>query len=90
MMSYDRYEGFTNYVTWLVCNLLLNDSDYYDAVKQLNSSCSDLELLAEGLERFVLDLVPCLDGIAGDLLSVAVAMVDWHDIADYLKNNYTW
>lgn len=97
-MRYEEYNGYTNYVTWLVFTMLDNEEStqkmlYYWTLEILDNTLGDKEqsadLLAEWLEDYVEDNRPMMSYFYNDLLEVAIGEIDYKDIAEALiESNY--
>lgn len=90
-----RYNGWTNYETWLVNLWLDNDQGSQEAVTDLARECFSIEDedhgasdLAARLEEFVAELyeVPTA-GLIADLVNAALGSVDWREIATHAIDN---
>jgi len=89
MSEDNKYNGWSNYETWLV--KLWLDNDEYICNHQMPEWASDCDgsvgVLADTVKEFVADpengLVPDFEtGLGADLLSAALSSVDWFEIAE--------
>jgi hypothetical protein len=79
------YNGFTNKETWLV-NLWANES-FADYMDYSQSEGYDTKATAETYKDYVLDMLETSgatveDAFAQDLISHALADVNWQELAD--------
>lgn len=91
----DKYNGWSNYETWVVDLWLTNDKDSYDCLTQeaqvhYNDAQTGPHLTREqiathklsvSLELMLEKCAPELSGVYGDLLSHALRKVDWLELA---------
>jgi hypothetical protein len=89
-MDTQKYNGWTNYATWLV-NLHFDNLDFTDEVEL--GAFDDMD--ADGIRCHVAAWIQMfvesyLDEVAGtdnlfvlDVISTTINDVDWHDIADH-------
>lgn len=97
MFDNNRYNGWANYETWLANLWLTNDYGLFSLIEETsqsifedcdnNSDEASIEL-ANWLEDFTkTELIPELQGFAGDLLNSAVSEIDWAELAlSYLSD----
>jgi len=93
----ERYNGWRNYETWLVCLWLTNEessSKYWELLAAelwRDAKSSDIltreqvarHTLAERLKDEILEHNPCPEAcLYADLLHAAISEVDWYEIAD--------
>jgi hypothetical protein len=64
-----------------------NDEGVYWHSRLLNRTHRDINSLARALKDLVDELMPPLDGLAGDLLSYALEGVDWDEIAQAIRED---
>lgn len=100
-MNTQKYNGWTNYETWLV-NLWMDNEEgsqsYYSEKAQevYDSAQADAPFTRE--ERATLDLadmlkdeyaeaVPEVTGLWADMINAALSEVDWHEIAEHYIEN---
>ena len=95
-MTLMTYQDWRNYETWAVNLWLTNSRRRYELCKDMardalrvKTSVTGLEprhRLADDLAALVGDVVPEKDAVSlvGDLLSHALEVVDWHEIAESL------
>jgi hypothetical protein len=78
------YNGWTNKATWLVKLWMDNDQYTYSYwIEQVNKN-TDSYQLADELEHYHQDILPEHTGLLADLLSSALAEVNWIEIAQSL------
>jgi hypothetical protein len=77
-----QYNGWTNKETWLV-NLWLGDSLVTDAGSSMEIDAAWVKEVADML----LDGAVSDFGLASDLLEMALASVNWEEIAAHYKND---
>jgi predicted DNA-binding protein len=89
-MDTQKYNGWTNYATWMV-NLHFGNLDFTDDVE--SGVFDDMD--ADGIRCHVASLIKelvksYLDEVAGtdslfvrDIMNATINDVDWHDIADH-------
>jgi hypothetical protein len=90
-MNDTTYNGWSNYQTWNVNLWLSNEEPLYDKVRGMAERYKDADDkdaarigLADDLRPFVEQMVfgdEEVYGIRGDLLTHALGMVDWYEIA---------
>ena len=91
MMSTERYNGWTNYETWLVNVWMSNDQGAYERWEEVATELvadnpdSARERLAEQLKDSVSDESPTVDdaSLYADLLNAAICIVDWRELAEH-------
>jgi len=80
------YNGWVNYETWLVALWIDNDQGLYEEARRIVREGGDLK---DYIEEII-----CLSfgdesswptGLVGDLLTSALAEVEWRDIAEHLE-----
>lgn len=80
-MSDTEYNGWTNYISWLIALHIDNDQSLYYAALE----CED----ADELKEMVSSLVEVTDeeggipGLQNDILSAAISDADWYEIFDH-------
>ncbi len=84
MNTMTTYNGWTNKVTWLVKLWIDNDQPAYFYWQEQVISNTNCYQLADQLERFYQDIAPEQAGLFADLLSNALAEVNWYEIANSL------
>jgi len=92
MTSDTTYNGWTNYETWNVNMWIENDEGMYDeACEMARQATSEYQLskdLESWFEEIYGDQVP-ESGPLADLLTHALGMVDWYEIAEhYYADNH--
>ena len=76
----EGYQGWANYETWCVHLWLDNDEGLQAHAKLIvreNEGYAAEEALREYVQQ---DLLPSLDGFAGDLMCAALDSVDWQEV----------
>jgi len=90
MPTDEKYEGWTNKPTWLVNLWIENDEPLYREKQRrtraaaragLKTGRTTYDFATEIQEWVEADLIPHLDGFASDLMSWALAHVNWEEIA---------
>jgi len=78
----EKYNGWTNYETWVV-NLWIGESqDFWDDITSNGDSVADI---ANTLKDYHIDDNPLADGanVYTDLLGGALSSVNWDEIAQH-------
>jgi hypothetical protein len=76
-----RYNGWSNYETWLVALWLNNEQASYNALEALKTEAGSDYSKAERLEELVRELYEFESvGIIADLINSAFARVNWVEI----------
>ena len=89
-MDTQKYNGWTNYATWLV-NLHFENLDFTDDVE---SGCFDnmnkddllgyvASWIQEYVECYLEEVVDTDNPFVSDMISTTLNDADWHDIADH-------
>ena len=89
-MDTQKYNGWTNYATWLV-NLHFDNLDFTDEVESGVFDDMDADDIRCHVASWIQEAVESyLDEVAGtdnlfvlDVVSATINDVDWHDIADH-------
>ena len=80
-MTDSRYNGFSNYETWLACLWMDEDGDYWvEEAKNHRTATS----LAEAIEEFWYNYKDELigkNGLLADLINASFREIDWQEIA---------
>jgi len=92
MTQNNRYNGWTNYETWVTALWIDNDQGSYNhrcelakqVRKEHEENCDRINCLATSLSDWIDELNPLSDkaNLFCDLLNAALAEVDWHEIAE--------
>jgi hypothetical protein len=82
------YQGWTNYPTWAVKLWLDNDEGLYYQYRTLNRTHRDINSLARALQDLIDELMPSPRGLAGDLLGYSLEIVNWHEIAEAIREDF--
>ena len=86
-----RYNGWTNYETWL-CNMWFDNFDFTDQMElfeDCEDNCDVLDIIEnyikETVEEFVGYSLSPGDhhGFIHDMLNAAISEIDWRDIAEH-------
>ena len=95
----DRYNGWTNYETWIVKLWMDNEQssqEYWAEQAQAHAKDAEADEFGTTAERMAVrvlaatlkveheEAVPDLAGFAGDLLMAALGEVNWYEIAESL------
>ena len=92
-MSDQKYNGWSNYQTWVVNLWLTNDSGSVNYLNERAQECLDKFdgdtddaacELASIIEEMHDEFMPETTGVYADLLGHAMRMVDWHEIAQHV------
>jgi len=94
-MNTIKYNGWSNYETWL-CNMWFNDFDFtyqMDLFDNCEDNCDVLDIIEnyimifvkEHVEEYVEYSLPPSDqhGFIHDMLNAAISEIDWRDIAEH-------
>lgn len=89
-METQKYNGWTNYATWLIALHIDNEEALQDEALSLhNENTYDY---SKSLENWFDDLVEFLDGfkstIVADLVRATLSDVNWYEIAEHYQNTY--
>jgi len=89
-----KYNGWTNYETWL-CNMWFNDFDFTDMMDMVDQ-CEDnwdvLDIIENYIKEHVEEYVETYlqpndyrsaHGFMHDMLNAAISEIDWRDIAEH-------
>lgn len=81
-----KYNGWTNYETWVVNLWLSNDAGAYRKIRELaqgnTKANKSFDTLVEKLRFFVENgMIRDFNGLSGDLLISALGRVNWEEIA---------
>ncbi len=85
----DTYNGWTNRETWLVGLWLDNEETSYTVCRMMARQTLEKEgdraagVFATYLREEIENSIPPLPGLAGDLMGVALAKVNWYEIAKH-------
>ena len=85
----ERYNGWTNYETW-VANLWLDqDSGYWHehaqdiAVQKDHDKDEATYEMARVMESYYDEFAPATEGMYADLLSASMSRINWYEIAGH-------
>ena len=90
-MNIQKYNGWTNYETWL-CNMWFNDFDFTDMMDMFDNcedNCDVLDIIEEYIKSTVEEYVEYSlspgdqHGFIHDMLNAAISEIDWRDIAEH-------
>jgi hypothetical protein len=88
-MNIQKYNGWTNYETWL-CNMWFDNFDFTDMMDMFDNceaQCDVLDIIEdyikEHVEEYVEYSLPHGDGFMHDMLNAAISEIDWRDIAEH-------
>lgn len=74
-----KYNGYTNYETWVLMNDIFNDIDF-------SSDTVTPELCKEIANDVIFDNQQ-VTGVALTLVNAALQAVDWHEISELINNS---
>jgi len=74
-----KYNGYTNYETWMLMNDIFNDIDF-------SSDTVTPELCKEIANDVIFDNQQ-VTGVALTLVNAALQAVDWHEISELINNS---
>jgi hypothetical protein len=77
----NSHEGWSNYQTWAVALWINNDHGMYDYWTERAQQSATLADLADALKDEHIEFMPEVRGAYSDLLTWALGMVDWYEIA---------
>jgi hypothetical protein len=92
-MQNTKYNGWTNYETWVVNLWLTNDSGSDEYLREMARDClthldgdrdDAIWELAKRIEENHDEFKPEISGVFSDLLNHALGCVDWREIAQYV------
>jgi hypothetical protein len=84
-MSSGKYNGWSNYETWVVALWLDNEEGSYNYWNEVAEGL-DVYDLSKRLEEEFEEFNPVeATGVYSDLLTHALGRVDWYEIAEHLK-----
>ena len=92
-MLTNRYNGWTNYETWL-CNLWFDNFDFTDQIQMdmfanCEDNCDVLDIIENYIKEYVEEYVEYSlspgdqNGFINDMLNAAISEIDWRDIAEH-------
>ena len=90
-MNIQKYNGWSNYETWL-CNMWFNNFEFTEMMEmfeQCEDNCDVLNIIEdyikESVEEFVeYSLAPASQyGFIHDMLNAAISEIDWRNIAEH-------
>lgn len=81
----ESYNGWTNYETWNYKLWIDNDEDLHNYWVDEASNLTVVEL-ADTLREQALCEAPMIRGTYGDILMAALRSINFHEIAEVLKN----
>jgi len=84
-----KYNGWTNYETWLVASQMDENQNYFnEMVKQLYNGENNIIKIANKFRDYFEENNPFRNeiGIYADLIKSAISEVNWYEIAEhYIK-----
>ena len=89
-MDTQKYNGWTNYATWLV-NLHFENLDFteevdsgvFDDMSKDDIRCHVASLIQEYVEMYLDEVCAVTNSLVQDCINATIIDVDWHDIADH-------
>lgn len=83
----ERYNGYTNYPTWLIAAYIGNDEEQYNYWIKKAGECETLDELANTLaEEFAADTYDNMD-IINQLIGFAISFVAWEEVAESIAED---
>ena len=89
----NKYNGWSNYETWVFKLWIENDEELYREVQHLCSICYEYKI-AEKLKQLAEDMTEPFDvnaintGLASDLLGRALKRINYYEIAEVMVKDY--
>ena len=89
-METQKYNGWTNYATWLTALHIDNEEALQDEALSLHKE--NIYDYSKSLENWFDELVEFLDGfkstIVADLVRATLSDVNWYEIAEHYQTTY--
>lgn len=85
----DRLYGYANWETWELASELSNDEGFYEEVKELlkeHRGAGRYEIKC-ALRDWFEDMRPEAEGWYGQVITNALAIVDWYEVMDSFKED---
>ena len=90
-MDTQKYNGWTNYATWLVnmhfdCRDVTDTTDYFAMSEDMDADsirCHVASWMQELVESYLEEVVDTDNCFVVDVINSTISDVDWHDIADH-------
>lgn len=83
------YAGWSNYETWSVDSVCMNDQGIYNDVREMVNDADDTWDLAQRLSSYMEETqFPELGELAGQLLTAAISQIDWQELAEAWWTDY--
>lgn len=81
----EKYNGWTNYETWLVALWLDNDEGSYNEMHYMARHSKDVYSLMEQIKEMIEELNPLKDqaNLFSDLLNGAISECNFYEIAEH-------
>jgi hypothetical protein len=79
-----KYEGWTNYYTWLVWVWLRDDAGLYSYCQELKAESQDIREIEDSIKQMIEDCKPQSSDLWEDLIDSALAEVNWKEISEEL------
>lgn len=81
----EKYNGWTNYETWLVALWLDNDEGSYNEMHYMARHSEDVYSLMEQIKEMIEELNPLKDqaNLFSDLLNGAISECNFYEIAEH-------
>jgi len=86
-MNEKKYNGWTNYETWLVKLWMDNDEGSYEYWNERTWEAKDTYSLSQELRLEHEENTPTTTGVYADLLNAALSEVNWYEIAEHLRED---
>lgn len=84
------YNGWTNYETWATKLWMDNDQSSYNYFNEMAQETEDVYTLSEQIKEHFEENNPLNEmqaSVYHDLMSAALSEVNWHEIAESLKDD---
>ncbi len=93
-MDYQRYNGWTNYATWL-CNLWFDNFDFtemvengdYDGMDNAEIRVTVADYIKECIEQCIEEQINNNSGFVSDMINATLSDIDYIDIADHYTDD---
>jgi hypothetical protein len=86
-MNEKQYNGWSNYETWAVKLWIDNDEGSQEYWNERASEAKDVYSLSQELQTEHEENTPAVTGVYADLLNASLSEVNWHEIAEALRED---